>query len=270
MTGLSKNLMNILNEIEKKTSFDARLYRQSTLKRRVAYRMRMTQTKNYKEYFAYLIKNPSEYDKFLDSFTINVTEFFRDRRIFSTLRIKILPELINRKSVKGHKRIRIWSIGCSKGQEPYSLAILFKDVLKNRWTDFRVIIQATDVNDSVLKKAKAGLYDKEEMKNIPRPYLNDYFEKNGDRFKIKEDIRKMVKFKKHDIIKNNSLGKFDIIFCRNLFIFFEIELQDKILEKIYDSLNKDGILVLGKAEKVNNKESFQCLSIQDHIYKKVT
>lgn len=270
MTGLSKNLINILNEIEQKTGFDARMYRRSTLKRRVAYRIRMTQTKNYKEYLDYLNKNPSEYDRFLDSFTINVTEFFRDRRVFSTLKRKILPELLNRKSVKGQKNIRIWSIGCSKGQEPYSLALLFKDILKTRWKDFKVIIHATDVNDSVLNKAKTGSYDKEETRNIPRHYLSQYFDKNGEQYRIKNEIRKMVKFKKHDIIKHNSLGKFDLIFCRNLFIFFETELQDKILQKIHASLKKEGILVLGKAEKVNNNNSFQCLSIKDHIYKKVT
>lgn len=267
----SKELTSVLDQIHKVTGFDVQQYRASTLKRRLERRLHATKSKNYKEYLAFLKKDSSECYKFLDAFTINVTEFFRDKRVFLTLEREILPYMLEEISSKNRKRMRIWSIGCARGQEPYSLAIILNEISKNKSNNLNIIIHATDVNKVVLKQAKSGQYKKAEMKNVPYKYQNEYFIKiNNDEFKIKDNIKKLVRFKPHDLIKGNTFGKFHLISCRNLFIFFLPQLWDELFKKIHASLKKGGILVLGTAEAPKDENLFKCLSSRDHIYQKIT
>ena len=266
-----KNLSKILVQIHRITGFDARQYRASTLKRRIERRLLATKSKSYKEYLAFLKRNPSESHKFLDVLSIDVTDFFRDKRVFFTLKRKILPNLLEKISDGSRKRIRFWSIGCSGGQEPYSLAIILSEIIKSKKDDLKIIIHATDVNRAALKQAKRAQYKITEVKNVPHSYLNKYFTKIKDNgFIIKDNIRKLVRFKRHDLIKGKTLGKFDLILCRNLFIFFNPELQEKMFKKIHASLKKESVLVLGTAETPKNENLFFCISSRDHIYKKTT
>lgn len=268
MASISKELMKVLKKIEDATDLDARFYRKSTLKRRLNFRMKATNSKTYKDYLNYLKHNSLEYDKFLDTLTINVTDFLRDKQVFFTLERKILPDILKKIKEKSRKRIRIWSIGCSKGQEPYSLAIIFNEILNGSLKDFQIIIQATDLNKAVLRKAKQGLYSKDEIKNVSKKYLIKYFQKEGNGFKIKENVRKLVRFRQHDLIKGKNLGRFHLILCRNLFIFFEPQLQEKMFKKIHSSLKNNGVLVLGQAETPKNGNFFHDLYSRDHIYGK--
>ncbi len=266
-----KDLSRILVQIHRITGFDARQYRASTLKRRIERRLLATKSKSYKEYLAFLKRNPSESHKFLDVLSINITDFFRDKRVFFTLKRKILPDLLEKISAGNRKRIRIWSIGCSGGQEPYSLAIILSEIIKSKKDDLKIIIHATDVDRAALNQAKRAQYKITEVKNVPHSYLNKYFTKIKDNgFKIKDNIRKLVRFRYHDLIKGNTLGKFDLILCRNLFIFFNPELQEKMFKKIHASLKKEGVLVLGTAETPKNENLYYCISSQDHMYKKIT
>jgi chemotaxis methyl-accepting protein methylase len=266
-----KNLSRILVQIHRITGFDAHQYRASTLKRRIERRLLATKSKSYKEYLAFLKRNPSESHKFLDTLSINVTDFFRDKRVFLTLKRKILPDLMEKISAGNRKRIRFWSIGCSGGQEPYSLAIILSEIIKRKKDNLKIIIHATDVNRAALKQAVTAQYKIKEIKNVPHSYLNKYFTKIKDNgFKIKDNISKLVRFKRHDLIKGKTMGKFDLILCRNLFIFFNPELQNEMIKKIYSALNKEGILILGTAETPKDEKLFFCISSQDHIYKKIT
>lgn len=266
-----KALSRILNQINRVTGFDARQYQAPTLKRRLERRLLATKSKSFKEYLALLKKDPSESHKFLDDLSINVSDFFRDRRIFITLKEKILPNLLKEISVNNGKGIRIWSIGCAKGQEPYSLAIILKDTMENEKKELNISIHATDINEALLKHASKGFYQKKEMKNVPKKYLDKYFAKmNKNEFQTKENIRKLIKFRQHNIISEDILGKFHLILCRNLFIFFTPELQKKTFNKIHSSLKKDGILVLGTAETPKDGNLFRNLSSRDHIYQKIT
>lgn len=265
---MSRGMHKILEEIERVTNFDAHLYRKSTLKRRLASRMNTTRSKTFQDYLAYLKEDRSEYEKFLDTLTIHMTDFFRDQNVFDTLKKEVLPDIFQSVKDKKRRRVRIWSIGCSKGQEPYSLAMLLKDILNSRMNDLGIIVHATDMKRSALKKAEAALYTEAEVENVPRHYLKNYFEREGTDYRVKEDVRDLVRLKRQDLIKGNSLGKFDLILCRNLFIFFEPELQERMFKKIHDSLKKDGILVLGKAESPKNDELFQPIIPHNNIYKK--
>ncbi len=266
-----KVLRRILNQINRVTGFDARQYRAPTLKRRLERRLLATKSKSYDEYLFLLKKDSSESHKFLDDLSINVSDFFRDRRIFITLKEKILPNLLEEISANGGKRIRIWSIGCAKGQESYSMAMILKDTVENEKKELEISIHATDINKALLKHASKGLYQKKEMKNVPKKYLDKYFEKMSEsEFQTKDNIRKLIKFRQHNIISENISGKFHLILCRNLFIFFTPELQKRTFIKIHTSLKKDGILVLGTAETPKDGKLFRNLSSRNHIYQKIT
>jgi chemotaxis protein methyltransferase CheR len=261
----------ILNQINRVTGFDARQYRAPTLKRRLERRLLATKSKSFKEYLELLKKNHSESHKFLDDLSINVSDFFRDRRIFITLKEKILPNLLKEISAQKGKRMRIWSIGCAKGQEPYSLAIILNDMMENEEKELNISIHATDINKALLTQASKGFYQKKEIKNVPKKYLDQYFQKmSKSEFQVKENIRKLIKFRQHNIISEDISGKFHLILCRNLFIFFTPELQKKTFVKIHSSLKKDGILVLGTAETQKDGNLFRNLSSRDHIYQKIT
>lgn len=268
---MNKDMNEVLDEIERVTDFDARLYRKSTLKRRLDFRVHVTGSKDYKGYLRYLKKDRDEYWRFLEALTINVTDFFRDKSVFETLKRKILPDILKRIQKKGRKRVRILSVGCSAGQEPYSLAILLQEILGERretQDGFQIIIHAMDLNSSSLKKASAAWYSESEMKNVPGKYLRKFFEKGDKGYRVRKDVRKMVKFHQQDFIKGDRNGLFDLILCRNLFIFFEHELQKSLCRKIHSSLKKDGILVMGKAETPYDETLFLPISTQDRIYMK--
>ena len=268
--GDEKKFKSIINLVHKVTGFDARGYRESTLKRRLGRRLLATKSKNYKEYLAFLKKNPSECHSFLDALSINVTDFFRDKTVFLTLKRKILPSMIEKLLSEQRKRMRIWSIACSGGQEPYSLAMTLNEIIENQRKGLKFIIFATDLNEAVLKKTRTARYTKKEIKNVPKIYINKYFAKSDkNEFEIKENIRKLIKVRKHDLIDGKMEGKFHLILCRNLLIFLTPGLQSEVLKKMHASLKKEGILVLGTAETPKNENLFRCLSPQDHIYQKM-
>lgn len=266
-----RKFKSIINLVHKVTGFNAREYRESTLKRRLERRLLATKSKSYKEYLAFLKKDPSECHNFLDALSINVTDFFRDRTVFLTLKRKILPAMIEKLLSEQRKRMRIWSVACSGGQEPYSLAFTLSEIIENQKKELKFKILATDLNEAVLKKARTARYTKKEVKNIPKKYLDKYFAKiDKNEFEIKENIRKLIKVRKHDLIDGEMEGKFHLVLCRNLLIFLTPRLQSEVLKKINFSLKKEGVLVLGTAETPRNENLFRCLSPRDHIYQKMT
>jgi chemotaxis protein methyltransferase CheR len=148
------------------------------------------------------------------------------------------------------------------------MAILLKEISEKNKNNVQIFIRATDMNRTALKKAKFAYYNEQEVKSVPPQYLNKYFEKAYDAYRVRKELRELVRFKRHDLIKGNSLGKFHLILCRNLFIFFEPQLQEKILKKIHTSLKRNGTLVLGKAETLKDDSLFGCIAAQDRIYRK--
>lgn len=267
---VDKDLRLLLSAIEKSTGFDASQYRFSTLMRRLKLRLSATHSTNYHDYIKFIRKDPSECQRFIQTLTINVTDFFRDKEVFLFLKKNYFTQLIARADKRKSRTLSLWSMGCSRGQEPYTLAILWHEFLGSRINDYKIIIQATDVDPEALIKAKSGLYTPKETANIPKTYIKRYFSKQNGMLQIKPALQRMIKFNQLDIIKQTPPGKFDMVLCRNVFIFFEATLQKKIIKKLYLSLKKDGILILGKSEMLHDEELFSCLSHHFHIYRKVT
>lgn len=187
----------------------------------------------------------------IDAITTNETLFFRDKGPFELLQHKILPEVIDLRSSQSSlkTRIKIWSAASSTGQELYSIAIVIKELLREL-SNYSFTLFGTDISDAAIAQASYGKYNRFEIeRGLDKTYLQKYFTLFGDSWKIKDEIRAMVNFKKLNLMQPfTSLGKFDIIFCRNVAIYFTLEDRKKLFDKLADSLADDGYLVIGSTE----------------------
>ncbi len=183
----------------------------------------------------------------LDVLTTNETLFFRDRKPFEALRQYVLPELIRKR--RQYARLSIWSAAASTGQEPYSIAILIKEHFPSllKW---RISILATDISPSVLEKARQGIYSQLEVnRGLPAAYLVKYFRKIGKQWQIREDVRRMVEFRELNLVGNwPPIGPFDIVFLRNVLIYFDLATKQRVLARVARVMRPDGYLFLGSAE----------------------
>jgi chemotaxis protein methyltransferase CheR len=188
--------------------------------------------------------------KVIDAITTNETLFFRDGNPFELLKHKILPEIIDRRSAaKTLRPIRIWSAACSTGQEVFSIAIVLKELFGSN-PSYSFKLMGTDLSDAAIKQASYGSYNKFEIeRGLPRDRLQLYFTPDGANWKIKDAIRSMASFQKFNLMHPFSgLGKFDIIFCRNVAIYFTLEDRKKLFSKMADALEPDGYLIIGSTE----------------------
>jgi len=219
---------------------------------------------------AILKRDSSEYDRLLEDLTINVTNFFRDKSVYRVIEEVIIPELISSKKIKRKRIIRVWSAACASGEEPYSMAILFHEILGNKLNEFLISIHATDIDKVSLKKAKSGEYEADIFSEVDEKILRRYFNRNL-KFGLREEVKKMVKFKHHDLISDQPLTHMDIILCRNVLIYFSRELQRKLFRKFYEGLNKAGYLILGKTESLMGEPTrmFKQVNMTERIYQKV-
>ncbi len=188
----------------------------------------------------------------IDAISTNETLFFRDKGPFDLLQHKLLPEIIDRRSEKsGRLRIpiKIWSAAASTGQELYSIAIIIKELIGDA-PNYSVKLLGTDISNTAIAQASIGKYNKFEIeRGLDRKFLQKYFTLFGDTWKIKDEIRAMVNFRKLNLmLPFNALGKFDIIFCRNVAIYFTLEDRKKLFNKIADVLADDGFLIIGSTE----------------------
>jgi chemotaxis protein methyltransferase CheR len=255
--------------IFKERGLDLSQYREKCLKRRIDVRLRATGAHTYLDYMVILKKDPLEYNRLFDALTINVTNFFRDRGTYRVIEDEVIPELISSKKKEGKKIIRVWSAACASGEEPYSMAILFHKILRERIGDYLISIYATDIDEKVMEKAKSGVYEAGTFSEVDEKILRRYFKCNL-KFSLKEEIKKMVRFKRHDLISDRPLAHLDIILCRNVLIYFSRDLQVRLFDKFYEGLNRGGYLVLGKTESLAGEtvNLFQPVSIRERIYQK--
>jgi len=241
-------------------------YKNDFLMRRVRARMLALGITNYKEYLRRLKYDPEEVDKLLNELSINVSEFFRDPWIWKKIS-NILRDLIYRKTI-----VRIWSAGCSRGEEPYTIAMLAKEVISSINGFRKVTIYATDIDADAIRRAQEGVYGVSSLKNVPKYLLYKYFERISiDRYKIKDSVKELVKFRRHDLIKDPPLIFMDMVFCRNVLIYFNKDLQQRVLMKLYKSLNRNGFLVLGISEYLpeNVRNMFRVYDQRARIFQKI-
>ncbi|MEK6266318.1 MAG: protein-glutamate O-methyltransferase CheR [Clostridium sp.] len=243
----------------KEYKIDLSAYKSNQLHRRLLSLMARVGVNSVEEYISLLKSDPSQKQKFLDFITINVTEFFRNPEIFSEFSKQIKSELPYTKGLK------IWSAACSVGPEPYSLAMIMDDLFSR--ASHKIL--ATDIDSTILEKAKIGEYTHSEIKNVSSGFLDKYFEVKGDKYGLNSNIKKMVDFKKHDLILDKYEGDFDLIVCRNVVIYFNGDIKDKIYKKFSESLKKGGLLFVGATESIYNYKEFGFEKASTFIYKKI-
>ena len=237
---------------------DLTAYKQSQLIRRIESLITRAKKKSIYEYQKLLEENIVERNKFIDFITINVTEFFRNAELFAELENLLKTEYFSKK-----KNIKVWSAACSLGCEPYSIAMMFKENGFENYT-----IYATDVDSTILSKAKEGIYTETEIKNMPIKYLK-YFKKIKNKYILSDEIKAMVKFKKSDLILDRYERGFDLILCRNVVIYFNVDIKEKIYKKFSLSLNNNGILFVGATESIYNSELYGFKKSSTFIYRKL-
>lgn len=208
-------------------------------------------------------------EEITEAMTTNETFFFRDTKPFDTFRDVVLPQLLSARAAK--KSLRIWNAACSTGQEPYSLAMLLKEQAA-KMAGWRVEIMATDISHEVLEKAKAGLYSQFEVqRGLPIQLLMKHFQQVGEMWQIDSSIRAMVKFQPKNLLEDlGNLGQFDVIFCRNVLIYFDQPTKSQVLTQVHNILAEDGALFLGGAETVLGIcDSFKPVDGQRGVYTSV-
>ncbi|WP_207588606.1 CheR family methyltransferase [Halomontanus rarus] len=237
----------LLEYIEDELAFATSHYNDSYLDRRVSSRMRRTTAESYADYLEELRSDPQEQEDLLDSMSINVTGFFRNPDVWEGVRDVL------RSAAENHDRVHIWSAACADGREPYSISMLAHD--DPEIDASAVHILGTDISEKALETARQGVYRSSQTIDIADQleYLtdyHDYVEETPDGFRVRDTVRRNVNFARHDLINDEPKAGFDLVVCRNLFIYIDNEYKEPVLETIARSLQSDGYLVIGKAETI--------------------
>jgi two-component system CheB/CheR fusion protein len=260
-------LKKILLMIRNQTGYDFSNYKTNTILRRIGKRIAFNQIDSIDDYIALLQHNPSEVEKLYKDFLIGVTSFFRDEEVFDSVEKKAIPHLFKKCSEK--QDIRIWVCGCSTGEEAYSLAILFKEALEKNKQFLKVTIFASDIDKDAIEFARNAFYSESTLSNVSKERLSRFFIHKENGYMLKKEIREMVVFALHNVIKDPPFSKMDMISCRNLLIYMNSDLQKRIIPTFHYSLNSDGILLLGTSESIGEySNSFSVFDPKIKIYKK--
>ncbi len=262
-------LENLKNLVYEEGGFDCSPYSKKFMKRKFKNRMRLNNIKSYKEYANFLKNNPGEFSKLIDAIKIPVTEFFRDQEVYEDFETVVLPELVSTKEQKKQNMIRFWSAGCASGEEPYSIAMSAKEVLGDKLDRFNLRIHGTDIDEEAIEKAKNGIYSEDDVEGVPRDYLNKYFNQKDGEYEVKHELKRIVRIKKHNLVSDDPLTGFDVIFCRNMLIYFSKETHAKIHMRLFDSLRDKGYLIIGKTELLHGepRDKFEPVT-KNRIYQK--
>ena len=260
----------ILEAIYQKYGYDFRNYAKASLRRRLRYRLSQSNLKTISEMQHKLLNDKKFFDTLLLDLTINVTEMFRDPSFFKALREIVISEL------KKQPFIKVWHAGCSSGEEIYSTAIL----LKENGMYESSLIYATDTNEMVLDKAKSGIFPIEKMKDFTVNYRKagglasfaDYYTARYDNAIMDNSLKKNIVFSNHNLVTDSVFGEMDLIMCRNVLIYFNRELQDRVFRLFMDSLRPGGFLCLGSKETVRFSSlsgNFENVIEKERVYRRI-
>ncbi|MEG0258935.1 MAG: protein-glutamate O-methyltransferase CheR [Lysinibacillus sp.] len=250
------NYEKFIEGIKRVTGIDLALYKEAQMKRRLTSLYEKKGYADFVDFLKALEKDRDLMNEFLDRMTINVSEFYRNGKRWEVLEKKIFPKLL-----QNNKRLKIWSAACSTGEEPYSLAM----VLSQHVPLSQIQIYATDLDENVIQKAKLGLYPERSLAEVPKDIQTKYFDKEGNFYKVKDEIKKCVTFKKHNLLKDKYETNYDLIVCRNVMIYFTEEAKDLIYQNFSKSMRKDGILFVGSTEQIFNPSRYD-FDVEDTFF----
>ena len=267
------SLKEFIRIVKDQYHYDFSNYATSSLKRRLVRIMNMFQYKDFNDLLSKITKEPEFFKQILTEITVNVTELFRDPSMWRELRDKIFPSIFT-----VNNEIKIWHAGCSSGEEVYSICILLSELgLLDK-----VKILATDIDFLIIEKAKSGRFlmktiedvgDKNYIRYEGKRKMSDYYTIDGAYVQMDKKLLRNVIFKEHDLVKSGSPGKFDMIFCRNVMIYFNQVLQNDVLKMFHESLFSYGYLTIGSKESIiwcDVVNKFITVSREEKIFKKIS
>jgi two-component system CheB/CheR fusion protein len=250
-----------------KKGVDFSYYKQTTIHRRIMRRVALNKFNDLNDYITFLRENAQEVDLLYKDLLINVTSFFRDPNVYEALSKKIFPEIF--KDRKENDTVRIWTPACANGEEAYSLAICIFEFLREKSLTIPIQIFGTDLNETAIDRARAGVYHRSVLTNASSQDLQRYFIKTDGRYQIIKPIRDICIFAVHNLLKDPPFSRMDLISCQNVLIYLETNPQKKILQAFHYSLKPSGYLLLGRSETIGNStELFQQLDKELKIYSK--
>ncbi|MFJ9181246.1 CheR family methyltransferase [Streptomyces sp. NPDC102360] len=262
-----EELEELLRFLRDARGFDFTGYKRSSLGRRIRKRMSDVGIDSYADYRDQLETNADEFNALFNTILINVTSIFRDSDAWTYLQREVIPELLAQLGPEDD--IRVWSAGCSSGEEAYSLAIMFAEALGLQEALNRVKIYGTDVDDEALRDARTGLYPAKALESLSQELRERYFEQNGSQFSFRSDLRRRVIFGRHDITRDAPISRLDLLVCRNALMYFNVEAQTQIVDRFHFALREGGFLFLGKAEMLlNDADRFDVISMRQRIFRR--
>jgi two-component system CheB/CheR fusion protein len=239
-------LRTLLEKLRDSYNFDFREYKTASLVRRMRTRMSQVHSDSFGAYATFLDAHPEEHVALFNTILINVTGFFRDPEAWSTLRDEIIPRVVA--EAADTRSIRIWSAGCSTGEEPYSIAILLAEHLGERAAEYQIKIYGTDIDEAALATARHALYRMDQLKDLPDRLLAHYFTRDGQLWRLRRDIRRWCIFGSHNLTQTPPMSHIDLLVCRNVLIYFGSALQERILSRFHYAVRDGGFLFLGRSE----------------------
>jgi chemotaxis protein methyltransferase CheR len=246
-------------QIYKLTDINLSLYKEKQMKRRIDSLIKKNGFFGYSDYVKGLKSDKELFVEFINYLTINVSEFYRNAEQWEVLQKDIIPFLLGKT-----QKLKIWSSACSTGDEPYTLVMVL-----NRFLPLSSIkILATDIDERAIEKAKEGVYNVRSLGRLPAQFIEKYFIKNGDLYKIKDEIKSCVEYKKLNLLKDAYPKECDLIVCRNVLIYFTEEAKDYIYKKFNQALKKDGVLFVGSTEQIITAQKYNFKPLKMFFYMK--
>jgi chemotaxis protein methyltransferase CheR len=221
---------------------------------------------SYNDYFNLICSNAESIyiNHFVDEITVNKTDFFREAEHYNFIKANLDFIMKSNSQIIKNREIKLWSMACSTGQEAYTAAMVLKETMNMQ---YHIRVLATDISNRVLKIANAGIYPLDIVKDIEPLYLQKYFNKKGNQLEVRKEIKDLITFRQFNLINSFPIsGQFDIIFCRNVMIYFDLDTQQQLLDKIYNCLSPGGLLMIGQSESLlNKKHLFKFIKSSIHI-----
>ena len=265
------NLHRLLIKVREERGLDLAQFRESYVARRVTVRLNALGLHTYQQYASHLDQHPEEYGKLLDTLTINVTQFFRDPTVYALFRDQVIPSLLATKKSRKQRLVRLWSAGCATGEEPYSLAMSMLDgIHRAKSHDSMLSVIGTDIDRNALAVGKRGEYPVRLLNQIPTADRNRYIDVDGEVFRMKPEVTKATRFQYLNLFEDPPINGIDVVFCRNVFIYFNHADQSRLIESFWEALTRGGYLVLGRSERLSPAlaKRFELVSGRERVYRK--
>jgi chemotaxis protein methyltransferase CheR len=249
-----------VRRIKEKTGLDLGAYKRPQMERRLNSLVQQAGAKNFCDYLHLLEKDPRLMEAFRKRMTINVSELFRNPDRFAVLREKILPELTAK-----NRRLNIWSAGCSYGAEIYSVAMLLREM---RPVGCSARLLASDIDEEMLARGKSGIFSESDLKNIDEKRRQRFFLRSGEGYQVVPELRQMVEFRRHDLLRQEFEPGFQLILCRNVVIYFTDAAKDVLYRRFYDALAPEGVLFIGSTECIFGAKEIGFETFSPFFYRK--